>query len=182
MMIALNAKNKFGFVDGSIPPPQIGEPLHQAWFRNNNIVSSWILNSISKDLTSTVIYCSTAAEMWNVLKDQFHQRNGPKIFQLKRDLLACTQGNLSVSAYYTKIRSLWEELSEFKPAYTCHCGGAQPLIEFMNKDHVLTFLMGLNEQFSQVRGQILLMELVPNVSATYSMVLQEEKQREVGSS
>ncbi|MCI44911.1 receptor-like serine/threonine kinase, partial [Trifolium medium] len=40
MMIALNAKNKFGFVDGSIPPPQIGEPLHQAWFRNNSIVSS----------------------------------------------------------------------------------------------------------------------------------------------
>jgi hypothetical protein len=162
MTIQLNAKNKLGFVDGSIPKPQTGDVFHQSWLRNNSIVSSWILNAISKDLTSTVIYCSSAAEMWSVLKDQFHQKNGPKVFQLKRDLLACTQGNLSVSAYYTKIRSLWEELSEFKPAYQCNCGGAQPLVEFMNKDHMITFLMGLNEQFSQVRGQILLMDPLPN--------------------
>jgi hypothetical protein len=182
MTIALNAKNKLGFVDGSIPKPQIGDVFHQSWLRNNSIVSSWILNAISKYLTSTVIYCSSAAEMWSVLKDQFHQKDGPKVFQLKRDLLACTQGNLSVSAYYTKIRSLWEELSEFKPAYQCNCGGAQPLVEFMNKDHMITFLMGLNEQFSQVRGQILLMDPLPNISAAYSMILQEEKQREVGSS
>ncbi|MCI54343.1 receptor-like serine/threonine kinase, partial [Trifolium medium] len=61
-------------------------------------------------------------------------------------------------------------------------GGAQPLVDFMNKDHMITFLMGLNEQYSQVRGHILLMDPLPNISVAYSMILQEEKQREVGSS
>ncbi|KAG7990321.1 hypothetical protein I3843_02G020400, partial [Carya illinoinensis] len=43
------------------------------------------------------------------------------------------------------------------------------------------FLMGLNEEFVHVRGQILLLEPLPSITNVFSLIIQEEKQREVGS-
>lgn len=46
----------------------------------------------------------------------------------------------------------------------------------------MQFLMGLNESFNAVRGQILLMQPLPSVRKAYSLISQEEKQRELGTS
>ena len=44
----------------------------------------------------------------------------------------------------------------------------------------MSFLMGLNETYAAVRGQILLMEPMPPLSKVFSLLLQDEKQRKVG--
>ena len=44
----------------------------------------------------------------------------------------------------------------------------------------MSFLMGLNETYAAVRGQILIMDLVPPLSKVFSLLLQDEKQRKVG--
>lgn len=72
MTIALSVKNKLGFVDGTITKPKgINADLLNSWIRNNNIVISWILNCISKDISTSVIYATSAHEIWNDLKDRF---------------------------------------------------------------------------------------------------------------
>lgn len=124
MILALTAKNKFGFVDGTIPIPDELDPLFHSWKRNNSIVASWILNSVSKEVASSIIYSSSASEIWLDLQERFKQSNGPKIFELKRELLGLQQGTLSVSQYFTKLKSLWEEFVEHRPAHTCNCGGS----------------------------------------------------------
>nr|TKS14683.1 hypothetical protein D5086_0000047570 [Populus alba] len=45
----------------------------------------------------------------------------------------------------------------------------------------MQFLMGLNDSYNAVRGQILLMKELPSVREVYSLIIQEEKQREIGS-
>ena len=40
--------------------------------------------------------------------------------------------------------------------------------------------MGLNDSFSHVRGQILLMDPIPSVEKVFSLLIQDEKQRLVG--
>ena len=52
ILMALGGRNKLGFVDGTIPPPDPKDPLHCAWLRNNNIVASWLMNSISKEVVA----------------------------------------------------------------------------------------------------------------------------------
>lgn len=47
-------------------------------------------------------------------------------------------------------------------------------------DYVLAFLMGLNESFSQVRSQILLIDPLAAINKVFSMVIQEERQRQLG--
>jgi len=46
------------------------------------IVLSWILNSVSQEIASSIIYIDSAEEMWNDIKERFSQQNGPRIFQL----------------------------------------------------------------------------------------------------
>lgn len=180
MRIALSVKNKLDFVEGTvISEPDPADPTFRAWLRNNNVVISWILNSVSKEISSSIIYLSTAAEMWKELKERFQQSNGPRIFQLKRDLMNVTQGSDSVSTYFTKLKTLWEELSHYNTHCTCGkctCGGAK------EAEHAMSFLMGLNSNYAQVRGQILLMDPIPSVNKIFSLIIQEERQTNIGNS
>ena len=81
MRIALSVKNKLEFVEGSvIAEPDPADPNFRAWLRNNNVVISWLLNSVSKEISSSIIYLATAAEMWKELKECFQQSNCPRIF------------------------------------------------------------------------------------------------------
>lgn len=44
---------------------------------------------------------------------------------------------------------------------------------------LIQFLMGLNEAYSGVKSNILMMDLLPSVHHAYSLLIQDEKQREV---
>ncbi|XP_075499955.1 uncharacterized protein LOC142538526 [Primulina tabacum] len=98
MKIALSVKNKFGFVDGTIvKPSEADSNLLNFWTRNNNIVISWILNSVSKEISASVLFSESAANIWADLQERFQQSNGPRIFQLRRDLINLRQEQQSAS-------------------------------------------------------------------------------------
>ena len=46
----------------------------------------------------------------------------------------------------------------------------------------MQFLMGLNESFSTILGQILSMDPFPPITKVFALIVQEEKQKEVGAS
>ncbi|GKC96552.1 ribonuclease H-like domain-containing protein, partial [Tanacetum coccineum] len=50
MLLALERKNKTGFIDGSCKRSNTDEILAKLWDRVNAVVLGWILNSISKEL------------------------------------------------------------------------------------------------------------------------------------
>ena len=84
MQMALDAKSKLEFMDGSIIASMAVMPLEKlAWSKNNSMISSWILNSDSPHITANVISRDMALEVWNVLRNQFSQANGPRISQLQ---------------------------------------------------------------------------------------------------
>ncbi|XP_077252032.1 uncharacterized protein LOC143891317 [Tasmannia lanceolata] len=92
MIKALNAKSKLGFIDGSIKKPTDPKDEDFAqWVRCDNMVNSWLLNSLSKELAASVIYAETAYEIWTDLKERFSQTNSPRIFQNQRDIISLAQ-------------------------------------------------------------------------------------------
>lgn len=147
-----------------------------AWQRNNNIVASWLLNSLSKEMQIRVLHCSNAGNIWEDLRQRFECKNSPRIFQLKRELLTLQQGSLSVSAYYTKVKSLRECLIGMRPAHSCTCGGIQPWVDHLQTEYVMHFLMGLNDSFSSIRGQIVSADSVPPMIKVFSLIIQDETQ------
>ncbi|KAL5854728.1 hypothetical protein ACOSQ3_004595 [Xanthoceras sorbifolium] len=88
--IALRAKSKLGFVDGSFPIPKEQDDISN-WERCNDLVGSWILNSVSPEIRPSILYVETAAQIWTDLEDRFSQSNAPKIYQLKQSISTLKQ-------------------------------------------------------------------------------------------
>ena len=97
MLVSLSAKNKIGFVGGSICKPPEHDDLVLAWTRCNDMVVTWILHAVSSDIRSSIIYITSSKIMWEDLKDRYSQRNGPRIFQLQKSIAATFQENSNVS-------------------------------------------------------------------------------------
>jgi hypothetical protein len=53
------------------------------------------------------------------------------------------------------------------------------LTDYYQQDCVIQFLMGLNETYSNVKDQIMLMDPIPQVSKVFSLIQQQEKQHQM---
>ena len=60
MKRALRIKNKLGFIDGSISEPtDLNSPLMDHWLRCNDIVITWLQNTLSVDIKCSTLYAET---------------------------------------------------------------------------------------------------------------------------
>uniref|UniRef100_A0A2N9IXA8 Uncharacterized protein n=1 Tax=Fagus sylvatica TaxID=28930 RepID=A0A2N9IXA8_FAGSY len=118
---------------------------------------SWILNSLSKEISASVIYLDTSIEVWKDLKERFSQEES------------------------------WDELMNYRPIPACTCGALKTLMDYQHSEYVMKFLVGLDDSYASVRGQILLMDPMPynstkaKAKAKKTLVSQEERQRELSS-
>jgi len=176
MLISLSAKNKLGFINGTILIPGESDPKYMLWQRCNDMVLSWILNSLNQELANSVLYVETPSEIWLDLQERFSQGNFSHHYQVQRSIVELQQNQDSIFTYYTKIKTLWDELKMTSPAIQCTCGGMKQLSNSEEKMR-RQFLMGLNENYSAIRGQIMLMQPLPTVKKAYSLLCEEEKQR-----
>ena len=104
--VSLSAKNKMPFVNGDFEKPASNSPFFPLWERCNSMVISWLLHSVDKDIASSIIYTPTAAQIWKDLSQRFSFSQGTKIYHLQKEMSNLTQGNRSVSAYFTKCKQL----------------------------------------------------------------------------
>lgn len=84
MTLAMNSKNKLEFVNGTIKPPskETDPDGYETWSRCNDMVYSWIMNTINPEIGDSVIYYPTAHEVWEDLSEWFSQGNAPRIFEI----------------------------------------------------------------------------------------------------
>ena len=147
---ALIAKNKFGFVDGTITLSSslIKTPVAiDAWICCDNMVGSWLNKAVSPQIKISITYRDTTLEIWNDLTDTHSQGNGPRIFQLQKNIASINQGDSSITTFFTQLKVYWDQLKIFKPNPTCTCGkfpcNMSKRIENLHfQDSLMQFLMG----------------------------------------
>ncbi|XP_075665392.1 uncharacterized protein LOC142635061 [Castanea sativa] len=91
IVLALTVKKKIGFVNGKISKPDLDSPLYEDWESYNTMVLSWMINSMHVDVSSSIMYCETAREMWIEFQNVFAQGNGPKIYNLQQEISHISQ-------------------------------------------------------------------------------------------
>ena len=107
MLMAPSIKNKEGFINGTIKQRLTTSTTElQQWMRCNNLVKSWLLNSISHDIGASVIYNEVAHEIWANLKEHFLRINSVHLFHVEEGIHDCKQDNMTIGAYYTKLKGL----------------------------------------------------------------------------
>jgi len=149
------------------------------------MVISWILHAVEKRISDSILFSNSSRQIWLDLEQRFGQADGTKFFQVKKDLYSISQGNNDIAAYFTEIKRLWDEHDSMITVPTCSCGVNCATYKYdqkmKEKEQLIQLLMGLNDVYKGVRGNILMSRPLPNVSEAYYMLLQEEHQREMSS-
>jgi hypothetical protein len=76
MIHALTAKNKVGFINGTIQPPsETEQPTEYAlWNRCNSMILSWLAHSVEHDLAKAVVHAKLFIKCGRILKISSHKR------------------------------------------------------------------------------------------------------------
>ncbi|KAL0399945.1 UNVERIFIED_CONTAM: Retrovirus-related Pol polyprotein from transposon RE1 [Sesamum radiatum] len=182
--LALTSSPLNDFIDGSISRPVFGSANFEQWRRVDLMVTSWIWNSMSKDIVEAFMYCASSREPWLAIQTRYGRKNGPMVYQLQRAISAISQEDLSLTEYLTKVTKLWNELSYLAPTPKCTCGGCtcginKAISDLNTSTQLMQFLMGLHEAYNNERSQILMQDPLPDIEKAFSMIYPVEKQREI---
>ncbi|PKI44510.1 hypothetical protein CRG98_035097 [Punica granatum] len=179
MIIALRARNKLAFIDGSLEKPGDEEPLRERWERCNSTVLAWLFNTMEGSLQSTVAYAVDNKNLWDDLKERFSEGNQLRVFQIKTEICLLKQEGLSVREYFGKLKLLWDELEFYleHPGYSC--GASTTIAAQREAERCYQFLMGLTSEFNMIQSTILSIEPLPNLNKANKMVANEERQKMV---
>ncbi|KAL2248386.1 uncharacterized protein LOC105162765 [Sesamum indicum] len=175
---------KLAFIDGSFPQPPTGSALFEQWRRADLMVTSWLWNSISKQIVEAFMYLSSSLELWLEIEMRYGQSSGPMIYQIQREISSISQGDMTLTSYLTKIKKLWNELFCLAPSPKCTCGGCvcginKAIGEMYSPIQLMQFLMGLHESFNKEKSQLLMMDPLPDLEKEFSMIFVVEQQRNV---
>ncbi|XP_027338026.1 uncharacterized protein LOC113851952 [Abrus precatorius] len=155
-------------MDGTIKQPEEESPDLEDWWTNNSLLVSWIMNTIEPALRSTISHMEVARDLWEDIKERFSVPNGPRIQQLKVELIECKQKGLAIVTYFGRLKRLWEELGNYDQIPECKCGKCicnlgGTLAKKREEEKVHQFLMGLDEvayginnvQTKEERGEVM---------------------------
>ncbi|XP_010495210.1 PREDICTED: uncharacterized protein LOC104772275 [Camelina sativa] len=160
MRISLDAKNKIKFIDGSLPRPLTTDPNFDLWSRCNSMVKSWLLNVVSPHIYRSILRMNDATNIWRDLYGRLHLNNLPRIYNLR-------QGFMSLSEYYTRLKTLWDQLDGSDEPYDpCACGKGARLQLKAERAKTVKFLACLNDSYAIIRRQIIAKKALPTLVET----------------
>ncbi|XP_074346823.1 uncharacterized protein LOC141685627 [Apium graveolens] len=174
---SFECENKFVFINETYLKLSKSSSLYAQWERANDLIITWILNSVADDISDGLNYITTAIKVWNELRERFSGVSEHRFFQVFKDIHSSEQGNRFVEVYFHKLEDLWDEYVILEPKVDYVCGAHKIQIERDQKRKLLQFLMGLHDNNSTIHGQILIMTPMLAVSQAYAYVQQDERTR-----
>ncbi|XP_070031966.1 uncharacterized protein [Nicotiana tomentosiformis] len=154
MRIGLLGKSKLGFVDGRFSKSRFEPELHDQWEKVNVIVLSWIMNVVRPGVLSSVVYASNAHKFWENLRERFDKVKGARVQYLHKEIHSLTQGSMTMTDYFSKLRDLWDKFDAIMPCPSCPCPESIRYLEHFEYQRPMQFLTVLNESYSQARKSI----------------------------
>ncbi|GJS70337.1 ribonuclease H-like domain-containing protein [Tanacetum coccineum] len=125
MLLALEGKNKIGFIDGSCKRSNTDEVLGKQWDRVNAIVLGWILNSISEELFLSQIFSKRAKHVWEELKETYDKVDGSIMFGLHNQINTLKHNGSFIADYYHKLNALWKQFDAMIELPKCVCNTSE---------------------------------------------------------
>ncbi|CAM8895309.1 unnamed protein product [Rhodiola kirilowii] len=89
--IAMSVQIKLDFVLGKHPKPT-DHTLSSKWKHCNDVIMTWLLNSVSKKVVSHILHAKDAASVWHVLHTRYTGSNVSRKFYLKKEISNIKQG------------------------------------------------------------------------------------------
>ncbi|XP_074301266.1 uncharacterized protein LOC141632636 [Silene latifolia] len=151
--IALGAKRKLGFINGTLKQKPSNPKEWDDWTAVNYSIIAWIFNTIEPRLLA----------------------NDIKLYQIQCNLADCKQkSGESLMDYYGRIKMLWDDINDYDALPTCDCCSKCDLQGVIRKrrdiEQVRGFLMGLDPAYATVRSSILGTTPLPDIHVVYARI------------
>nr|GEW88456.1 cysteine-rich RLK (receptor-like protein kinase) 8 [Tanacetum cinerariifolium] len=121
------------------------------WERNNDMIISWVLNTVTDQISNNLSSVHSASALWKELQQHNSQLDGHRIYQLANEITQMKQTNCFIEMYYQKLKGLRDEVDALEAPYMCTCTDGRLNGEREGRKRLLQFLMGLDECFSNIR-------------------------------
>ncbi|GKC08834.1 hypothetical protein Tco_1000444 [Tanacetum coccineum] len=110
MKLALQARNKYAFVDESCLKSAYATSnvLSPQSDRCNAMVLPWIMNSVSHDVYMGLVYSDNCAALWKELQETYDKVDGFVMYNLLQKINTVKQGGSSVAGTIIGL-TLYEE-------------------------------------------------------------------------
>ncbi|KAF3783750.1 hypothetical protein EJ110_NYTH31422 [Nymphaea thermarum] len=178
--IGITSRGRLLYITGDKPAPSKTDPQWANWALEDSQVKVWIISSVSADIQPLILRKPTSFEMWNVLARMYGRKKRVlRTYQIKRNIYALKQGDMSVASYYAALKTKWEEL-DYHVEDNWDCGSDHARhweMEWM--DRTFLFLGGLRDEFETIRSQILNCDDISGIEDVYARVESEEQRRQV---
>ena len=112
--------DKFIEIHPSIPPKflsssdEISGNINSAfldWYRQDRLLLSWILSSVSESVLGEAVGCKTSSEAWHAILNFFASQTLAREMQLKTQLQNLKKGSLTMTEYLSKIKNITDSLN-----------------------------------------------------------------------
>lgn len=94
---------------------QPDDPKFKTWKSENNLVMSWLINSMTLEMGENFLLYHSVKEIWDATKNTYLSRdNSAELFAVESLLHDQRQGDESVTTYFTTLTRHWQQLDLFE--------------------------------------------------------------------
>ncbi|KAH9766800.1 retrovirus-related pol polyprotein from transposon RE1 [Citrus sinensis] len=140
-------------------------PQFAVWRKQDQMLLSWLLSSISVKILSLVVNSKTSYELWSSLEQQFGSKTAAKKVHFKMMLNNLKKGSMTMTEYFSKLKSVTDELAI--------AGSPVSSLDFIT--HLIS---GLGQPYYPVVVYIEANVLKMSINEAYSMLLTHEARLE----
>ncbi|KAL9462433.1 hypothetical protein AB3S75_000438 [Citrus x aurantiifolia] len=140
-------------------------PEYQIWKKQDHILLSWLLSSLSEGVLGTVVDCYTSCEVWTTLANQYGARTRARVLYLRTQIQTTKKGSLTIHDYYSRMKTILNTLR----AAGNNMG---------DEDFIMCVLAGVGPEYDSVVTNINSMPETPSLSEVYGMLLSQETRTE----
>ena len=77
----ISGKGKDEYLTDEIEIPEKGDPKYRLWKSDNNMIMSWLINSMNNDIGENFLLYGTAKEIWDAAKETYSSsKNTAELF------------------------------------------------------------------------------------------------------
>uniref|UniRef100_A0A2N9GHH1 Retrovirus-related Pol polyprotein from transposon TNT 1-94-like beta-barrel domain-containing protein n=1 Tax=Fagus sylvatica TaxID=28930 RepID=A0A2N9GHH1_FAGSY len=97
--------------DPTTPTLSISNPAYETWFEVDQLLLRVLVSTISEPLVSNLVGLTSSKAVWVSLEKMFSSQSCARIMQTRYNLATLCKGNLSITDYFQKAKSLSDLLS-----------------------------------------------------------------------
>ncbi|CAN0917571.1 hypothetical protein LINGRAHAP2_LOCUS30376 [Linum grandiflorum] len=175
----IKGRGKGGYMTGETKALASTDPTFQTWDEHDNLVRTWLINSMKPNIGENFILHPTAKVIWDAARQTYSTvDNARAMFKIEQQLFHLHQGEIDVTEYYTQLGHHWLHLENYE-AQTRYSGRSRTLQAIYREKRTLTFLLGLNQDLDGIKSRIMSTKLFPSLSEAFAEILGEEYRRDL---